>query len=263
MKKFAFVLFLPILLFIGSLSVCAQDREEDLSKYFHGHTATFVLFDVKNNKWTRFNKQRSTQRFSPCSTFKIPNSLIGLETGVIADENFVIKWDGVKRSREPWNHDHNLQTAIRDSVVWYYQELARRVGQEKMKHYITAMHYGNEDISGGIDRFWLNDSIKISAEEQVKFLLKLHKNELPVSARSLKIVKDITTLSNAKGVIFRGKTGSWYGDNEGSLGWFVGYVERDGNAYIFAANAEDPAGKVIGPDVRRMVETLLKDKGLL
>src|SRR5262245_1865034 len=170
---------------------------QDLRPYFKNVEGCFVLYDLKNDRYLRYNEQRCRRRFSPFSTFKIPNSLIGLETGVIKDAEFVIPWDRVKYppqenwNVEPfshWGQDHTLRTAIKYSVVWYYRELATRVGSARMKDNLEKLRYGNRDISGGIDRFWLNSSLRISPDEEVEFLKALYLEKLPVSKRSLGIV---------------------------------------------------------------------------
>jgi len=178
----------------------AAEANPELEKYSQGFTGAFVLYDLGGNRITRYNPARCATRFLPASTFKIMNSLIGLETGVIPDEDYVIKWDGTRYDISAWNQDHTLKTAIRNSAVWYYQELARRVGKERMQHYVDVAGYGNQDISGQIDTFWLEGGLRISAEEQVGFLKRLYESDLPFSRRSMDIVKDILVLE---------KTGSY------------------------------------------------------
>jgi beta-lactamase class D len=231
-------LILPCLL---ALSASAQD----LRQYFKGVEGCFVLYDLKSDRYLRYNEERCRRRFSPFSTFKIPNSLIGLETGVIKDAEFVIPWDRVKYPPgdwkvEPfkhWGQDQTLRTAIKYSVVWYYRELAASVGAAGMDQWLAKFNYGNRDASGGIDRFWLNSSLSISPDEQVEFLKAFYQGRLPVSKQSLKIVKDIITLEQTDSYKLSGKTGG--GPlGERALGWFVGYLEKNGNVYIFALNIE-------------------------
>ncbi len=175
-----------------------------------------------------FNTQRT-----PASTFKIMNSLIGLETGVIKDENFTIMWDKVKRSRENWNADHDLKTAYKNSTLWYYQELARRVGGKDMKFWLDKVEYGNADTSGGIDQFWLNGSLRISIAQQIDFLKKLQENKLPFSQRSMDIVKKIMIAEETPNYTLRAKTG-WGVDKDTDIGWYVGYVTTPTKIYYFA-----------------------------
>jgi beta-lactamase class D len=204
-----------------------------------------VLWDEATGQYTRYNAARCAERFSPCSTFKIPNSLIALDAGVLADENEVIRWDGVERSRAALNRDHDLRSAIRDSVVWYYQELARRVGAPRMQAALDRLNYGNRDISAGLTRFWLGSSLKISADEQVAFLRQLQRGELPISARSQEIVRRILILREADGAVLRGKTGT-HGDERGTtLGWFVGTVSAGQRTWTFALNTSGPGASGI------------------
>lgn len=214
-------------------------KSMDFKHYFDssGVTGSIVVYDLNLDKYFYYDSARCNKQFTPASTFKIPNSIIGLETGVIADENFVIKWDGVKRQREEWNHDLDLKTAIKLSAVPYYQELARRVGEDKMKAMVTKLNYGNMDISGGVDQFWLNGHLKISQFQQVAFLVKLYKGELPVSKRSMDITKNIILNEDTLGYKLRAKTGTNDLDNR-TLGWWVGWVEKEGNAYFFATLIE-------------------------
>ena len=222
-------------------------QAQDLSPFFKNTVGAFVLYDSKRDQHTRYNEARCRQRFSPKSTFKIPNSLIGLETGVIRDAEFVIAWNREKYppqdnwNQEPfvhWAQDHTLRTAIKYSVVWYYRELALRVGQQKMKQYLARFNYGNKAVSGRIDNFWLDGSLKISANEQIDFLKAFYKGQLPVSSRTREIVKDILTLEKTPIYKLSAKTGGGSISDGVYIGWFVGYVETKENVYFFATNIE-------------------------
>lgn len=231
---------------------------EDLSTYFNGNKGSFVLFDKDQNSYTVFNEEQSQYRDSPCSTFKILNSLIGLETKVLEDENTLIKWNGKHNYIDSWNKDHTLATAFSNSVVWYYQEVAAKVGKEKMQSFLKEAAYGNSDLSGGLTKFWLVSSLRISPLEQVVFLRKFYSYDLPFSANNIDIVKKIMVISKEdNGITLSGKTGS-AGDN---LSWFVGYVEKDKNVYFFATKIE---GKIAASSpARRITEAILRDKKLL
>jgi beta-lactamase class D len=256
MNKFIFTII--FVLFIGGCTKKHQ-YEEDLSKYFNGYKGCFVLYDSNNKYYIRYNEEQCSKRLSPCSTFKIPNSLIGLETGVITDENFTLKWDGTEYPIESWNSDHNLKSAIKNSVVWYYREIARRIGEEKMREYIHKIGYGNEDISGGIDKFWLMSSIKISANEQVEFLKELYNNKLPFLDKTLDVVKDILILEKNDKYTFSGKTGSGSNsENKTSQGWFVGVVMLKDNTYFFATNIEAGEEEVNGMKAKEITIEILK-----
>ena len=162
----------------------------DIGRRFRerGVVGTFVLRDVQDDSVLVHNPSRAEEAFSPASTFKIPNSLISLEVGAVEDENETLKWDGVKRPIEAWNKDHNMRSAITASTVWFYQEMARRVGEKRMKEWIERIGYGNRDISGGIDQFWLSGKLRITAHQQIEFLRRLQANDLPFSERTRRAI---------------------------------------------------------------------------
>ncbi len=208
---------------------------DDFNKLFEnaGVSGSFSLYDLKKETYILTNPDQFTRPFTPASTFKICNSLIGLETGVIEDEDFVIKWDGIKRTMNKWNKDHDLKTAYKNSNVPYYQELARRVGNERMYQWLSKAKYGNADTSGGIDRFWLDGGLRVTPEQQIDFLKRLYSNELPFSRRSVEIVKRIMIEEEHPDYTLRTKTG--WGEQDGeSIGWYVGYVTTIENVYFFA-----------------------------
>lgn len=231
-------LTLYILALTVGLSGCTQKQSteirDDLKKHFDKYrvTGSFVLYDPQNDRYVLYNPEQYKQAFSPASTFKICNSLIGLETGVIQNENFVIPWDSVMRTFPKWNSDHDLKTAFKNSTVWYYRELARRVGGERMKYWLDKADYGNADTSGGIDMFWLSGGLRITPEQQIGFLKRLHENTLPFSQRSVDIVKRIMVAKDTLNYVVRAKTG-WADEEKRIVGWYVGYIEKEGNIYYF------------------------------
>lgn len=228
------------LILLGSLFLaCSISEKIKLKDDYKTHydrfkvEGSFVLFDQKEKSYSIYNSAQFRQEFTPASTFKICNTLIGLETGVITDENFVISWDSVVRQVAKWNTNHDLKMAFKNSTVWYYQELARRVGGTKMKQYLHKLHYGNEDTTGGIDKFWLSGSLRITPKQQIDFLVKLNSYKLPVSKRSIDILKKIMLVSDSNGIKIYAKTG-WGSQNNLDIGWYVGFVEIKDNVYYFA-----------------------------
>ena len=228
-----------VFLTIFSLAFFPMQQKPDTAdvyrKYFDQYhvNGSFVLYDLNRDAYTYSNKNQFREEFIPASTYKICNSLIGLETGVIPDENYLMKWDSVKRQVPDWNRDHTMQSAFKYSVVWYYQELARRVGAAKEKYWLDKARYGNADTTGGIDRFWLTGKLRITPEQQIDFLKRLCKNELPFSHRSTDIVKKIMIAEQTPEYILRSKTG-WSEQDGVAIGWCVGYVEKGGDVYFFA-----------------------------
>jgi beta-lactamase class D len=225
----------------------------DLSAHLRGLDGAFVLYDRNADRTVRHNPTRAAARFSPCSTFKIPNSLIALDTDVATGAEFAIPWD---REKDPpqswwaelgldWERDHTLASALRNSVVWFYQELARRIGAERMASYLERFDYGNRDISGGIDRFWLTSTLAISADEQVGFLRRLYDERLGVSHDATEAVKQILVLERGDGYTLSAKTGSGALGDGPALGWLVGWVEANGNVSFFAFNVSGDDAKSV------------------
>lgn len=212
----------------------SSEIRDDFKKYYAEYQVkgSFVLYDRNADKFIFYNKDQFEKQFTPASTFKICNSLIGLETGIIADENFIIPWDSVKRNGV-WDKDFDLKNAYKNSTVWYYQELARRVGGESMKQWLDTAEYGNADTLGSIDKFWLTGGLRITPSEQIDFLIRLNTNKLPFSQRSVNIVKDIMIEKDMLGYVLRGKSG-WGSQGSEDIGWFVGFVEANDNVYYFA-----------------------------
>jgi len=173
-----------------------------------GFTGSVLVHDLATNSYRAGHAERVNRRLIPASTFKILNSLIALETGVVTDAGTVIKWDGVVRDRTELNRDRDLQTAFRLSAVPHFQELARRIGAERMQRFVDAVGYGNRDISGGIDQFWLTGGLRVSLREQVEFLSRLHPGDLPFSAETMATVKAMMVADQTAEYLIRAKTGS-------------------------------------------------------
>jgi beta-lactamase class D len=235
--------------------------DSSLEKYFQGYSGSFVLWDKNNNQYTRYNPDQCRKEYLPASTFKILNAMIGLETGVIPNENYVIKWDGTEYQIASWNHDHTLKTAIQNSVVWYFQALAREVGKERMQKYVESSGYGNKDVSGQIDSFWLDGGLRISANEQVDFLRRLMDGNLPFSKATIRTIRELIVLEKDVNFQWSGKTGSVTREKP-FVGWFVGYVEANNNVFIFATNIEGEQPDANGGKAQEISRNLLVGLGL-
>lgn len=259
--------FFLLLCLLFPLSHHAQAHAIDKS-LFDGYDAAFVLLDRSSGEVMSLDTARAAKRLPPCSTFKIYNTLTGLELGLIEgpDEQWYT-WDGIRRDYEAWNRDLTLREAFRVSAVPAFQRLARRIGSGRMKKYIDRIGYGSRDTASGVDAFWLpregRTSITISADEQVDLLRRLLDGELPFSEKNVAILRDVMKVEEtSKGTLY-GKTGSGM-DSEGrwNLGWFVGFVESGGKVYVYACNiagGDHPSGAV----AREIVERVLRAKDLL
>jgi beta-lactamase class D len=257
------LLYLFVLL-LGRAFAAETSVERDLSAEFGSYSGAFALYDDAQQRWLRYQPQRCRIRTSPCSTFKVLNSLIALETGVASGADFMLPWDGTRRSIESWNQDQTLRSAFSASCVWYYQALATRIGLERYQQIIPKVGYGNNDLTGGVTQFWLQSSLTISPDEQVEFLRGLHARKLPFAAKSVDTVLDIMTLSRAGETVFRGKTGSAFDAKKHipALGWFIGSVTTPSGLYLFATRitgGENPSGIT----ARKITESILSTLNVL
>jgi beta-lactamase class D len=209
----------------------ADDSASKYSEYFGSYSgcALIVSRDRHGESRLDYGGERCEQRMSPCSTFKIPNALIGLQQGVVDGPAHLKEWDGTIHSREQNNRDHTLASAIDNSVVWYFQSLARDVGTQQMQAWLERLEYGNHDISSGIDRFWLSGSLEISAQEELDFLVSLKHQTLPFRPEVQSQVTEMLKQDSDLPGTLHAKTGSCLGPEGAGLdhGWFIGWVDWD------------------------------------
>ena len=236
-------------------------------------TALQVLFENYNVKGTMliesldgkeryvYNEARAKTPLLPASTFKIPNTLIALQEGVV-DAQSIIVWDGVERSIKAWNQDQTLSSAFKSSCVWCYQKFARGIGLETYDAYLQKLHYGNAKTGDNVERFWLDGALRISAYEQIAFLKKLYQDELPFAQTHLDTLKAIMVDEQTATYTLRAKTG-WAVPKEAEHhGWYVGYVESSKGVYFFATNLLTPLSEVL-PLRKSLTLEALKRKGIL
>jgi beta-lactamase class D len=228
-----------------------------LDAVFADHESCFVLLEPGPRR-LRVHGGSCHERSTPASTFKVPHALIALETGVVPDASFTLAWDGRTRRIRSWNRDHDLRSALADSVLWYFQETARRIGAERMAGGVRRLGYGNADTSSGTDTFWLGGSLEVSPIEQVEFLDRLRRGALPVSDRAQSTVRELLVVGERGGAVLRGKSGTHL---DPDLGWFVGWLERDGRAFVFATRIRGEGARGYST-ARRMSEEALALLGL-
>lgn len=203
-----------------------------------GMDGTFILFDPVSNQYSGYHPARWDSGYLPASTFKIPNTLIGLDCGAI-DTTVVFAWDGIPRRLSDWNRDLTLPEAFRVSCVPCYQELARKIGTVRMQEYLSRLNYGHMDVSPEtIDLFWLEGNSRITPREQVAFLRRLQQERLALSPSAMKTVKSILLNEETPGYRLFGKTG-WALRNGNNYGWFVGWIET-ADRILFVATLIEP-----------------------
>jgi beta-lactamase class D len=223
-----------------------------------GHPGCFLLMDLETGQVTRNDAKRCAKRLPPASSFKVPHALIALETGVVKGVDEVRKWDGTKHEIEMWNQDQTLDTAMRRSALWFFQGTAKGIGRTRMEEWLRRFHYGTADASGDITRFWMGGPLRVSPDEQLAFLARLYRNELPVRLEVAEAVKGTlvqgpATVASTRdginmggpwkdGAVLSAKTGT-IPLKEGDVTWLVGHVASSRGRHVFVSAVQSPPGK--------------------
>lgn len=260
---------LPLFITLLTLASCTVNKakiDDSLKKYFDAKNVDgcFTMLNNSDGQVTVYNMALDTMRFLPASTFKIVNSLIGLETGAITGPDMVIKWDGVKRGNSDWNKDMNMKEAFKLSNVAYYQEVARRVGRDSMQRFIDSVGYGNRNISGAIDSFWLNNKLKISPDEQLGLMKRLYFDQLPFRKSVQQAVREAMVQEDNTAYKLSYKTG-WGWDEQGyAIGWLTGWIEENRHVYFFVTFVRSKDKDIDMKPVRiGITKDILKQLGFL
>ncbi len=198
--------------------------------------ASIVVFSPNTQEWFFRNRDRAQKDWLPASTFKILHTLIALQSGVVKKDE-VFKWDGTKYRAKSWNKDQTLESAFKHSVVWVYQIIAKRIGKARMQNYIDLCAYGNRNIEGKLDSFWLDGGLRITSRQQIEFLRQLQANTLPFSRAHMQFVKKIMVRNGGRTWLMRAKSG-WAQRAKPQYGWLVGWIEKGKDVWFFATNVE-------------------------
>jgi beta-lactamase class D len=253
MKPQAPLFVLALVLLLPALALAADSERPDLAGLF-AQRGLVGCFAVQTPQGTiRVNPQRAATAFRPASTFKVLNAAVALESGVAPDTEFTLRWDGVVHPDFPaWNRDLTLEQAFRASALWYFVEIGKRNGRERLGAAMRAVGYGNADASGS-DQFWIDGGLRISADQQVRWLDRLARGDVPFSARTVGLLRKIMLQDEGTGPDgawrLYGKTGMALrggGADDAAVGWLVGFVERGGVAYAFALNVSPRPGSDLG-----------------
>lgn len=267
---------LSLMIALGCANGSKPPEKTPAENYFSGMKGCFLLYNMKTKTFDKvIGDETCRERYPACSTFKVPLAVMAFDSGVLKDENVVLKWDGIKGDREVLNHDHNAKTWISDSIVWFSQRITPKLGKRKLQKYLNDFNYGNKDLSAGMTQAWLvspsaeTGALKISAYEQVDFMKSLWTDSLPASKRAQKITREITYIETSpKGFKLNGKTGSNFYDKEHKvhLGWFISHIENGTNEYIAVTNLSDLGPTEIkgygGTRAKDLTKRILADLGL-
>lgn len=238
---------------INEVSYGVESDYIDLKEYFGDYEGCFVLYDTANEKYVIYNEDMAKKRVSPNSTYKIPIALNGLENGIITNENNEIEWDGKENPFDEWNSNHNLNSAMKYSVNWYFQTIDSWLGKNEISDYLKKINYGNMKVYNK-ENYWLENSLKISPIEQVEFLKRLYNNEFNFDINNINYVLNSIKLADN----IYGKTGTGMVDGKTVNGWFVGIIDKGDNSYIFATRI-DAKNNATGLEAEKITENILKD----
>jgi beta-lactamase class D len=231
MFLFCLVLSYPMRAETGTSPFLAQYIKEN------NITGTVVIESLKTNKTYIYNDKRSKERFLPASTFKIVNTLIALQEKAVRDENEIIQWDGKDKGIPDWNKNQNMKIAFPVSCVWFYQELAKKVGNGKYLSYLKKMNYGNMKTGKDVDSFWLDGDLRISALEQIDVLRNIYGETYAFDRTYYATLKTLMIVDKNDSYIIRAKTGTTARVSP-NIGWYVGYIETKDDVWFFACNME-------------------------
>lgn len=224
-----------------------QTMDEDWSSYFGGLTGAAVIYDRAENRYAVYNGELAGTRRSPCSTFKIISSLIGLEQGIILPDDSVRTWSGEMFWNEDWNRDIGFEDAFRTSCVWYFREVIDEIGRETMQKELEKLAYGNCDISDwkgeqntnnsnrALTGFWIESSLKISPKEQTEVMERIFGENSTYSEETIEILKEVMRLPEEYGtdIPVYGKTGMGKTDGITVDAWFTGFAETSEEPVYF------------------------------
>lgn len=254
---------LATLVFLLACATLSHAEDPALASVFDRLKAegTIVISSLDGQKTFVHNEVRANTEFLPASTFKIPNTLIALERGAVGNGTEIIKWDGQTRGMDAWNRDHSIETAFPVSCVWFYHELAKRLGLSAYQDYLQQIHYGNEKVGPELTPFWLEGDLRISAYQQIDFLRKLVLRQFAFKETSYDLLKRIMVIERTDSYTMSGKTG-WATKTDSPIGWLVGYVDTKNGTWLFATNivmtkSED------GPKRMQITLEALKAKGVI
>lgn len=269
LQQWVVLCLVSVVLFMAGCSPNNVKTDSGLQKYFDQYkvSGTFGLYDNGTGQFTIYNLARfKDTSYLPASTFEIVHSLVGIETGRIVNEKMIFPWDGHIHfypnddTAKAWNKDLTVEDAFRASSVPVFQEIARRIGKDTLQQWLDSLKYGNHIIKTRIDSFWLDNSLKITPDEELGLVKRLYFNQLPFQKRSQDIVKKMMLQENNANYRLSYKSGWGFLENGKALGWMVGWIEENRHPYFFVLNIEAPHATNMAPLSLDMLKAILKEQ---
>ena len=229
----------------------------DVSAIFGSYDGSFVLYDNHLDSWKIYNLEEANKRIPPDSTYKIYDALLGLESGIITPEHSSMAWNGEHFSYSAWENDQDLNSAMQNSVNWYFQTMDSQLGLNKIQEFLNEIEYGNQTTSSNLKLYWSDFSLKISPIEQVELLKKFNTNGFHLHSQNVLSVKNAIKIAGTSDGTFYGKTGTGCIDGQDINGWFIGYIETSDNIYYFATNIQSDSNAT-GKKALEITSAILK-----
>ncbi|MDE3124659.1 MAG: class D beta-lactamase [Bacteroidota bacterium] len=248
------------------------EEDASLGNYFTQQqvTGSFALLDNGRGSFTMYHLKRyKDSAYQPAATFNIVNALVGLQVGTIANERMTIPWDGQIRkyangdTAAAWNKTLSFDTAFSTNAIPYFQEIARRTGKEKLQYWLDSLHYGNHQIGNSVDSFWMNNTLTISADEQLGLIKRLYFGQLPFDKTWQILVKKLLIKQSNANYQLAYINGEGILPNQNSIGWVLGWVEENKHPYFFVLNIEGAANKPLQNTGPAMAQGILTQLGFL
>ncbi|HDI1027342.1 TPA: beta-lactam sensor/signal transducer BlaR1 [Staphylococcus aureus] len=232
----------------------------DESKNFGSNSGSFVMYSMKKDKYYIYNEKESRKRYSPDSTYKIYLALFGLDRHIISDKNSRMSWNHNHYPFDSWNKDQDLNTAIQNSVNWYFERISNQISKNYTSDQLKQLNYGNKNL-GSYKAYWLEDSLKISNLEQVIVLKNMMEQNNHFSKNEKKQLSSSLLIRKNENYELYGKTGTGIVNGKCNNGWFVGYVITNHDKYYFSTHLSDE--KASGENAKLINEKILKEMGVL
>ncbi|HFF1119116.1 beta-lactam sensor/signal transducer BlaR1, partial [Staphylococcus epidermidis] len=232
----------------------------DESKNFGSNSGSFVMYSMKKDKYYIYNEKESRKRYSPDSTYKIYLALFGLDRHIISDKNSRMSWNHNHYPFDSWNKDQDLNTAIQNSVNWYFERISNQLSKNYTSDQLKQLNYGNKNL-GSYKAYWLEDSLKISNLEQVIVLKNMMEQNNHFSKNEKKQLSSSLLIRKNENYELYGKTGTGIVNGKYNNGWFVGYVITNHDKYYFSTHLSDE--KASGENAKFINEKILKEMGVL
>jgi beta-lactamase class D len=257
-KRLTLAMGLFTLMGISACSVNKADIDDSLKKYFDAKQVEgcFTMLNNSDGTITVYNLGMDTTRVLPSGTFNIANALVSLQTGIAIDENMLIKWDGVIRPNQAWNKDLSLTDAFKLASEPHFQTLARSIGMDTMKNFVDSLSYGNKNIQGSVDSFWLNNSLKISPDEQLGLMKQLYFDQLPFRASVQQAVRNMMVKEDNTLYKLSYQVGAGFDEKRNQIGWVAGWIEENRHVYFFVTLVKSPDPAV---DINKVRIDISKD----